>query len=377
MPANRLLDMRLPRCRTRRRGYASTPQASLTPPQSQVDNWPVDLGTTNDLRTVGATGAIRIELTTQSGVIELGFGGLPQTDELFLTHVIHPSGDRVAFANNAPPIGQSIAVSAAVPVAGSVQGIDDQIRLTKINERQWKEGKKDVSVILDGLIAKAATHISGTSRPLSTAVSDEVRSLFESMTYLRANRKRPSRGYRNDVGKIQAIGYSGEWAPSIIFKNQEAIIEYAEPPAIPSSSDADAAKGDSWKPRTESLKTGIDFWLSHLGLAKKAIYNGADNSDSALLLQMELDGQKQHDITEIGFGVSQVLPVLTAGLLSVSRELTGAGGSCPKRTCILGLSRYLRIFFDLWHFAISQHWSKRIQRCFSIGFVSGQRWIRT
>src|SRR5882724_833543 len=55
------------------RYYASGPQASLTPPSGEEDSWPVDLGLTSDLRTVGAEGPIRIGLETSGGFLELGF----------------------------------------------------------------------------------------------------------------------------------------------------------------------------------------------------------------------------------------------------------------------------------------------------------------
>ena len=55
-----------------------------------------------------------------------------------------------------------------------MQGIDDSIRLTKLNEQQWKEGEAEVSVILDGLLAKAATILPGTPRRFSSLATEEL-----------------------------------------------------------------------------------------------------------------------------------------------------------------------------------------------------------
>jgi predicted ATPase len=298
------------------RVYASTPQASLTPPKADVDNWPVDLGMTGDLRTLGAKGPVRIEMTTRGGAIELGFGGMSQSDDLWLTLVVHPSGGQSISAGLATPAQQDAFVtSGVVHIPGSVQGIDDAIRLRKINEQQWQEGNDEVSVILDGLLAKAATHLSGTSRRFSGVASDELKALFDSMTYLRANRKRPTRGYRDDFGKVQPMGYSGEWTPSVIHKSRQDEVQFAGPPATPNVSNGDTSAGSSWSRKLATLQDGINFWLSHLGLAHSADAVVTSATDRSLRLQVMLAGQAPRDITEIGFGVSQVLPVLTAGLL--------------------------------------------------------------
>ena len=79
------------------RSNRSTPQASLTPPKTrEKDNWPVDLGLTDDLRMVGTEGAVRIGLETSGGLVELGFGGLPDSQKLLLSYVLHPSGEVLA-----------------------------------------------------------------------------------------------------------------------------------------------------------------------------------------------------------------------------------------------------------------------------------------
>ena len=67
--------------------YVSTPQASLTPPSQDIDGWPVDLGRTDDLRTKGAEGPVKIGLQTNGGWVELGFGGLTHTSDLLMSYI--------------------------------------------------------------------------------------------------------------------------------------------------------------------------------------------------------------------------------------------------------------------------------------------------
>ena len=307
--------------------YGSGPQASLTPPVVDVEKWPVDLGKTNDLRTTGANGPVRIGLETRGGWIELGFGGLPHTSDLLMSYVDHPSGERSATARTSPmqtimtspPDARSELEKASKPQA--LPQVSSNIEIQRINENQWQEGKTEVSVIVLGLIVKAIQHVSGTPRILSGAASDDLKSLLENLVYLRANRKRPLRGYQQDLGPQQLIGYSGEWTPSILHKEKLKEVTYREPPSIPISVDKAGAVEAEWRPKRESLSAAINSWLSRLRLASGAETVPPSVADASVKLRVKLDGQEPHDITEIGFGVSQVIPVLVAGLLQPEDSL--------------------------------------------------------
>ncbi len=306
--------------------YASTPQVSLTPPPNEnVKTWPVDLGNTNDLRTKGADGSVNIELETVGDLVEFGFGGMEHTDELLLSYISYPIGEQSTFVNppdkttlNNIPQGQS---SSGVMLEGASYNSakKDQVKLKKINEIQWQEcaqeDRTEISVILDGLILKAVTHETGTSRVLSGAASIALRSLFNGLTYLRANRKRPTRGYKDGVDKYQPIGYSGEWTPSILHKKGSDQVSYFEPPQIPQSIDEARKISYEWKEKRGSLLEEVGAWLSRLDLAAAVETVPPTLLDSSVKLRATLKGQGSHDITEIGFGVSQVIPVLVAGLL--------------------------------------------------------------
>jgi len=312
------------------RTYASTPQASLTPPPNdKVEDWPVDLGTTSDLRTEGAKGPVKIELETINGLVELGFGGMHHNDGLFLSYAALPSGEQSSpgkshqQAISSVPKGQ---ISGVVPIEGTFHEISattdikQVIKIQKINERTWQEDTTEVSVIIDGLIVKAVQHMTGTSRRLSNAASDDVRSLLEKLTYLRANRKRPSRGYRDGSHRYQPIGYSGEWAPSILFEKGAEHVTYLEPPVIPNSVDEAKKNEIEWKTKKSTLNAALVDWLGRFELASHVEVNQSGASKD-LHVRVAPKGQTPHDITEIGFGVSQVIPVLVAGLLQPEDSL--------------------------------------------------------
>jgi predicted ATPase len=304
---------------------AATSDPSLTPRKKDAEEWPVDLGDTNDLRTTGSRGPVEIELTTQGGTIVLGFGGLTQTPELLLTYVSHPSGadslaaapaDRSA-ANTV--LAPSPVVSSVVPVEGTISATETAVRVRRVNERQWKEADKedkDVSVMVDGLVVKAVTHVTGTARLLSGVAREELQAFLESVVYLRANRKRPSRYYIDELGKPQALGYSGEYTTSVLYRRQAESVALLEPPILSDPAGAaTATAAREWIATEKTLVEAVDFWLQHCALAEGVEAMAPTPPDTPLRLRVTLDGNRERDITEIGFGVSQVVPVLVAGLL--------------------------------------------------------------
>lgn len=302
------------------KGGRSGPLPSLTAPKMHADDWPIDLGETNDLRTMGAEGPVQIGLETSAGWVGFGFGGLDQCGPgLSICRVVHPSGEQSMPAGapvNAEVMGHPSTQSDTVPLEGLVHDIDAAIELTRINELQWQDGTTPVAIILDGLIVKAVTHDTGTSRVLSGAATTDLRLLLEKLTYLRATRKRPSRGYRDDVGQWQPIGYSGEWTPSILLRRGHEQITYYVPPGTPQSTAEAQTMDYEWKKRQETLLDALGTWLSGIKIAGGVTTIPPSLPDTSVRLRVTLkNDQTSHDITEVGFGVSQIVPVLVAGLL--------------------------------------------------------------
>jgi len=311
--------------------YVTGPQASLTPPASgDIEAWPVDLGKTNDLRTEGTEGPVKIELETTGGLVELGFGGIPNTeDELILSYIALPSGEQSApqtplhKAVKMVPKEQTsgVVIEGAFHQASSATDSKPVIEIKRINERQWQEDKTEVSVILLGLVVKAVQHMTGTQRTLSGAASDALSSFLEKLTYLRANRKRPARGYEDKLQRFQPIGYSGESTPTVLLNKGLAQVKYAEPPAIPNSVDEARTSDSKWKEKHESLSDALNAWLLRLDIASHVEIVPPSGVSKDLQMRVSPKGQSKHDITEIGFGVSQVIPVLVAGLLQPEDSL--------------------------------------------------------
>lgn len=306
--------------------YRGTPQATLTPSQEEARDWPVDLGGLRDLRTTGAEGPVTLELTTTSGLIKIGFG-IEAVPSLVPSYFVIPEGESSSGDAASLPITQSRAEGGhIVGVSTSVDAVERNhsfvskpyIELTRINEGEWVESGVSSVVILEGLLPKGFAHHGGTSRLVSGTALDELESILTHTTYLRASRRRPFRTYPNEIGKYQDIGYGGEHTAAILQKRVKVV--YA---AVPPFSTRKTPKTIDSVPIKEGLlSSAVQTWLRHLGLAHSVESVRIEKSDrSRLRLMVTPPGQDAHNITEVGFGVSQVLPIITAGLLQQKDSL--------------------------------------------------------
>jgi predicted ATPase len=309
--------------------FGSTPQASLTPRAADADEWPVDLGGTGDLRTHGHDGRTTVTLETRGGPVELGFGGLPDTDDLLLSWIDHPSGGQSApskVSSIPDPAAETIVTTGtsttAVPIGMSIAA-RQSISLKRINAQQWQDERtnKPIQITLDGLLLKGARHDTGTDHVLSGAARQDLQLLLESLTYLRANRKRPSRAYRAEEGKLQPLGYAGEFAAAIMHRRGDEPVVYRVPPGIPNTVDEALAAPSEWGAMEQPLRMAIGRWLEHFALANRVDAIVVSRPDSRVRIRVGLAGQDQRDITEVGFGISQALPILVGGLLQAPDSL--------------------------------------------------------
>lgn len=302
-------------------------------PGADSDEWPTDLGTINDLRTHGQSGRVYIGFQTEAGLVDLGFG-VEGSDNggLFLSYICHPFDPKSSVGLQTTP--QQLNIQPGADARSSVEPIQVEklrqlsthiaVHKTKESDSTWwdENDKQQAVVDLDGLLLRSVQHFGRTFIPLKREAQETLRFLFENLTYLRATRKRPSRSYKNDIGQWQGIGYAGEWTPTILQENGESRVFYLQPPRIPRSlEEAKSSIEEKWQERNESLIESVRLWLDHLGLAKSIESVHSPNDRRRLQVRVTLPGQLPHDITEVGLGVSQALPVLTAGLLQPQNSL--------------------------------------------------------
>lgn len=125
---------------------------------------------------------------------------------------------------------------------------------------------------------------------------------YRSIHYLNPLREYPKMNYNID-NEINSVGLGGEYVPHLIYLNQNKLINGFLPP--------------NENGKLLVAKRKIDFqecvqkWMDYLGFGH---YSLEKNSQT---LSMEIGN---YNIINVGFGISQVLPIITSGLLLEGKE---------------------------------------------------------
>jgi predicted ATPase len=314
--------------------YSGRRDASLTPRNaSEADGWPIDLGSYDDLVTSGSKDRVYIDLLTTEGWVEFGFGLVPSSPEdLGLSHIASPQNIDVTVPIDVREastehltgeIPSGVSTSEVRPESPpSVEARDTRLKLERINEQQWRHSGENALVGLNGLLPIALQHSSGTELKLNFQALKEVSVLLENLVYLRASRKRPSRGYSHFRGERHSVGYAGERTASVILNRGNQVEQFISPPARVSDTSQDDT-GLTWRLREASFQQALAEWLEYLQLAKtvealESLRYGPEYIDVRVALGA---GRPTRDLTEVGFGVSQVMPVIVAALLQPLNSL--------------------------------------------------------
>ena len=118
---------------------------------------------------------------------------------------------------------------------------------------------------------------------------------FKNIHYLTPLRGYPQRSYLLDH-ETQDVGVSGEFTPYIIQKFKDRKVNGFYPPKD------DKIKKIVYK---VGLEDSIQKWMEYLKLGRYTI----SKTDEAVQLKV-----KEYNVSNVGFGVSQVLPIIVSGL---------------------------------------------------------------
>ena len=106
------------------------------------------------------------------------------------------------------------------------------------------------------------------------------------------------------------VGPRGEFTAAVLSLNEQTIVEYYFPYS---------EKGDDlhFELRTASLPTAVGQWLAYLGVASDVFVSEKGSLGYELKVKTHTD-QVHRDLTNVGVGVSQILPVVITILLASS-----------------------------------------------------------
>jgi predicted ATPase len=151
-------------------------------------------------------------------------------------------------------------------------------------------------------------------RSLEDAV-DYTREFFaRQVKYLGPLREEPKALYPlQNTADPQDVGLHGEHTAAVLHRYRYTEVQY-----IPSSSFEDSGTNATTKEAT--LEDAVFDWLNYLDVAKKVETSDEGKFGYGLKVTMS-GGSIPHDLTHVGVGVSQVLPIVVMCLLS-SRDTT-------------------------------------------------------
>ena len=105
------------------------------------------------------------------------------------------------------------------------------------------------------------------------------------------------------------VGLKGENTAAVFEINKEKKIPFVDPSLFGDS------KSGSMEPKEVTLAEAVNSWLVYLGVAEKIETNDLGKIGHELKITTDIKNMRQ-DLTHVGVGVSQVLPILVMALLA-------------------------------------------------------------
>lgn len=131
-----------------------------------------------------------------------------------------------------------------------------------------------------------------------------------SIKYLGPLRNEPLAVYPS-IGQMEPtdVGLKGEFTAAVLHINRRKVIEYLSPII-------DEDQSVSFNHKKSTLMDACKEWLSFLGVAKDVITKDKGKLGYEISVKTSTQETKAQDLTHVGVGVSQVLPIILMSLLS-------------------------------------------------------------
>lgn len=139
---------------------------------------------------------------------------------------------------------------------------------------------------------------------------EDVKNFFcNRINYLGPLREEPKSLYPlgND-GSTTDVGLRGENTAAVYFNNMDKVVTYVDPDSFHNLSSLDLVS------KRDPLSVAVTAWLKYMGVANKVMTN--DQGKIGHTLQISNDININQDLTNVGVGVSQVLPILVMALMA-------------------------------------------------------------
>lgn|GEM_PF-4476428 len=150
----------------------------------------------------------------------------------------------------------------------------------------------------EGLLEDALILTLGRSQLLLTALGDAIDSLANRVQYLGPLRDEPRVVWNqwNELARGLPVGTRGEYSAVVLSRSGGSVIEYCD---------------DQGVAKVAPLAEAVDSWLAYLDIGERVSVQNLGKL--GIGLQVEVNGFRR-DLTSVGVGVSQALPIVVAVL---------------------------------------------------------------
>jgi len=144
---------------------------------------------------------------------------------------------------------------------------------------------------------------SGFADIFSKVIGDATNFFTSRIRYLGPLRADPSSAQRSfsPTSQLDDVGFKGEYAAVVYNYNQNAVIDWYNP--------------DLKQIEQGTLQEALDTWVRYLDVANQVKTEAAGNIGIAWKILVK-KSQQARSLSDVGVGVSQILPILVMGLLS-------------------------------------------------------------
>lgn len=139
---------------------------------------------------------------------------------------------------------------------------------------------------------------------------ESIRNFFRSrIKYLGPLREEPKSLYPlNNDSSLTEVGLKGENTAAVFDNNKHTMVQYIDP------DDFKTIKSGTLKPKKGRLSEAVNKWLVYMGVADDIVTS--DRGKIGHTMQISNGLNIKQDLTHVGVGVSQVLPILVMSLLA-------------------------------------------------------------
>ena len=144
---------------------------------------------------------------------------------------------------------------------------------------------------------------------LGASINNNVESInnyfLNKIIYIGPLREEPHLQYDNFIGNTTTIGTKGENCAAVLFHNNNETVRCI---------DSVSFYNNKIKIKQCCVKDSVNDWLNYIGVAQEVIAGYKGRYGYELKVKSNKNNEKGNDMTNVGVGVSQVLPIILACL---------------------------------------------------------------